>query len=220
LSNAKSQSVTAIILSFKRPQNLERICTNLRKSGIVSEIIIWNNNPDLTIKSKRDVVINSSKNFKPFTRYAAVMLASNDTIIFQDDDLLCSPKDVVALHSEFTRNENRIYGFFGRNLENSKLIPNVDFYGEVDIVLGRFTLFSKNLLSKVYGDYLKLGPIERGDDIAFSLLTGQKHFCMKTTVLELDPQHKVGLASEPDHIKKRQEMIDRILLLRAHKNTS
>lgn len=148
------------------------------------------------------------------------MLASNDTIIFQDDDLLCSPKDVVALHSEFTRNENRIYGFFGRNLENSKLIPNVDFYGEVDIVLGRFTLFSKNLLSKVYGDYLKLGPIERGDDIAFSLLTGQKHFCMKTTVLELDPQHKVGLASEPDHIKKRQEMIDRILLLRAHKNTS
>src|SRR5512139_162923 len=206
--------ITALLLSYKRQQNLREILQSLQATKLVSEVIVWNNNPDLRLKGGAAVkVINSTHNFKAYARYAAAFLAANDLILFQDDDLVLRPDDVAALHRELTDDPGRIYGVEGRNLTDGNYAPEMVF-GEVDIVLGRLMLFSKQLLASVYGEMLKLTPIERGDDIAFSLLTGVKHIAPRTPWKELDGADEHALWRHPDHYSKRQEMVDRVMALR------
>lgn len=208
-SKMSKNDTTAILLNWKRSKNLNLIIESLNASGIVSEIIIWNNNPDEFMTFPRCTIINSSKNFKAYARFSAAMLASEKNIIVQDDDLLFDSQDIKLLHASLLSNSNRIYGFKGRNIENGKYLP-VDAFGEVDIVLGQFMIFTKELLASVYGEILKLSPFDRGDDIAFSLLTNVKHICKPVERKFLDGD-EYSLWREPKHYDKRQEMVDRVL---------
>lgn len=203
------KDTSAILLNWQRSNNLDPIIRQLYATGIISEVIVWNNNPELKLAGKNCTVINSSFNYKAYARYGVAMLAKEKNIIFQDDDLLFRPEDIVALHQEFLENPARIYGFKGRNLEQGSY-TQTDAFGEVDIVLGQFMLFSKDLLASVYGDILNLTPFERGDDIAFSLLANTRHICRDVPRQDLGG-HEHALWRDPEHFKMRQGMVDRIL---------
>jgi GT2 family glycosyltransferase len=206
--------ITAVLVSYKREQNLTNILSSLRATGAVSQIILWNNDPETHLVGGPDVtVINSTVNFKAYARYAAAMLAANDHILFQDDDIVLEPEIFEALHRALRDQPARIYGIAGRNLDEGRYRGEPAF-GEVDIVLGQCMLFAKELLASVYGDMLRLAPIERGDDIAFSLLTGVKHFCQLRGNIHLPPQGKHALSKHPDHFRMRQDMVDRVLALK------
>jgi len=207
--------ITAILLNYKREQNLREILQALGETGLVPEVIVWNNNPATRLRGGAAVkVINAAHNFKAYARYAAAFLAANDLILFQDDDLVLRPDDLAALHRQLTDDPGRICGIAGRNLTDGAYSQEPAF-GEVDIVLGRFMLFSKQLLASVYGEMLKLTPIERGDDIAFSLLTGVKHIAPRTPWKELDGADEHALWRHSDHYTKRQMMVDRVIALKA-----
>jgi hypothetical protein len=207
-----SEKLTVILLSWKRHKNVSIIINSLLSTGIVSEVIVWNNNCKVEMKSKKSNVkiINSGENFKAYSRYAAAFLAQEKTILFQDDDYLFNPEDIVSLFNLYCKDKSRIYGFEGRDLVDGKYVVQPK-YGEVDIVLGQFMIFSKDLLSEVYGKILKLTPFDRGDDIAFSLLANKKHMCVKVKKVNLDPNQSEALWRDPSHKSKRQLMIDRIM---------
>jgi hypothetical protein len=209
----RTRKTTAILLSYKRHQNLREIVANLNATGLVDEVIIWNNNPEVTLRAGPEAtIINSSANFRAIARYGAALLAKNDTILFQDDDVMYEPEGIVTLHHDLHRRPDRIYGFRGRMLDNGRYTITA-MVGEVDIVLGQFMLFTKELLASVYGDLLRLSPFDRGDDIAFSLLTGARHLCRSAPKRVLGWADRHALWRDPEHLRRRQEMVDRVQAL-------
>jgi len=209
-----ASGITAILVSYRRQSVLPRIFESLRATAGVTEIIVWNNNDEAPLRSEDGiVVINASRNFRAYARYAAALLAANDRILFQDDDVVIEPAVLEHLDGELQADPRRIYGIIGRNLEDGRYTGTAAT-GEVDIVLGQCMLFARELLASVYGDMLRLSPMARGDDIAFSLLTGVKHICRYSPRTLLATQNEDALWKDPDHFRLRQEMVDRVLALR------
>jgi hypothetical protein len=175
----------------------------------IKEVIIWNNNSDLQLKFANCKVINSSHNFMPFARYGCAILATQNTILFQDDDLLLTRRNIELAYNEYLKDRSRIYGTEGRNLKNGKYnIGSV--FGECDIVLGQFMMFDKKLLATVFQHIMNLTPIDRGDDIAFSLLCETKPRALRLDYQNLGMEDEHALYRQTDHLKKRQVMVDRV----------
>ena len=74
--------ITAVMLNWKRPENVARIVAGWRESGLVDEAIVWNNNPDapLTLDGWARV-INTSHNHGLYARFVAACLARNDCVL-------------------------------------------------------------------------------------------------------------------------------------------
>jgi Glycosyl transferase family 64 domain len=206
-------NITVILLSWKRPDIFNLILSELNKNKQINEIIVWNNNPEIRFAGNSVTVVNSSQNFYCVARYACALLAKNETIIFRDDDLLFSAESIDMLISEYMKDNSRIYGGRGRNVVDG-VYRVEEVYGSCDIILGHFMLFSKALLSKVYGDILRLTPFYRGDDIAFSLLSGVKHAAFNLSPKPLGSSDSSSLWRQPGHFEARQMMVDRVLNLR------
>jgi glycosyltransferase involved in cell wall biosynthesis len=208
-----SGGMSAILLSWKRPTNMPRIVNEILSVPFVKEIIIWNNNPEIQLEFSNCKVINSSHNFMPFARYSAAMLASEKTILFQDDDMLFPKRSVERAYNEYLKDRSRIYGTKGRNLDNGKYNRN-SVIGECDIVLGQFMVFSKELLASVLQNILMLMPFDRGDDIAFCLLCETKHIALGLEHEDLGGRDEFSLFRQKDHAEKRQMMVERVVQLK------
>ena len=53
--------VTGVILNWKRPPNVARILSGWQASGIVTEAIVWNNNPAATFRDQWANVVNAAQ---------------------------------------------------------------------------------------------------------------------------------------------------------------
>lgn len=203
----KLEKITAVLLSWKRFKNTPIILDNLYRSENVDEIILWKNNPDIQLfyKNKKLLLFNSPSNFWTSARWFVALLAKNPNILFVDDNLVLTPSQINILLKNYLLNNERIYGCFGRNLEDNKYVFKPAM-GEVDIVLGRVMLFNKQYLYQFF-KWLqgKVGNIE--DDILFSLLFKKKHYIVDVgTVKELPSPY--ALWRRKDHGHLRQEMVD------------
>ena len=76
-------------------------------------------------------------------------------------------------------------------------------------------LFTKALLCGTLGKLVGLAPFERGDDIAFSMLSGRKPMALNLPYDDLGIHDDVALFKQPGHGSKRQLMVDRVKLLMA-----
>lgn len=204
-------AISVVLLSWRRPENLESIIDSLRKHPRVKEILVWNNNPKITLKSDHATIINSGRNFLPFARYCLVPLTTYPLIWFQDDDLLISAQQLDAIISAYSKAPSRIYGCRGRNVVKGRYAPEI-VYGECDIILGQSMLFHKQLLYDVCPSLNALAPMERGDDIAFSLLCQRKHFAVNVEPLtDLGEHDEHALWRQSGHFSLRQQVVDRVL---------
>lgn len=199
--------ITAIILSWKRTENIPKILDQLTKCELVSEIILWNNNPKISLKYKHPKIthIQSGKNFGTLSRYSVAFLSSNEHIFIQDDDLLLYPQQIKQLFKEYQKDDTRLYGCFGRNINNQKYIKQ-DVYGQVDIILGRTIMFHKRHLHKLFR---ALGNHQSHleDDILFSLSLHTKHYVVDVGEIHELPNHH-ALSKRSDHLRRRQIMLD------------
>ena len=204
-------AISVVLLSWRRPENLQQIVGALRKNPLVKEVIIWNNNPEITLKSDEAIIINSAHNFLCLARYCLVPLTKHPLIWFQDDDLLISAEQLDAIVSAYSMAPDRIYGCRGRNLIQGRYAP-VIVYGECDIILGQSMLFHKKLFYEVAATFYALDSIERADDIAFSLLCRRKHFAVNVEPLvDLGEHDEHALWRQPGHFSVRQQIVDRLL---------
>jgi hypothetical protein len=127
--------------------------------------------------------------------------------------MLFSRRSIEFAYSEYLKDKSRIYGTKGRNLDNGKYNFR-SVFGECDIVLGQFMLFSKELLASVFPDILRLAPFERGDDIAFSLLCRTKHIALGLDYEDLGSRDEFALFKQKDHAEKRQSVVERVMQLK------
>lgn len=180
--------ISAVLLSWKRPQHLSEIVRSIIRWDRISEVIIWNNNPELRLVTEAATVINSSQNFFCFARYALVPLLKNESVLFHDDDLVMQPEQLELLYAEYARDPGRIYGPFGKRFVNGALYQQTpaglksgaDKIGYVDVILGRCSLFNRSLYQRAFR-HIPL-PIKYEDDVAFSLAatraSGKKHLAV------------------------------------------
>lgn len=81
--------LTAVVLNWKRPDNVRKIVNYLVKYDFISEIIVWNNSPiefELEDHVTKIRVINSKENLRDEAKYLASSEAVNDYVFYQDDD--------------------------------------------------------------------------------------------------------------------------------------
>ncbi|CAF4061365.1 unnamed protein product, partial [Adineta steineri] len=88
--------LSAIVLHWKRSASVARAINNLVNSKLFKEIIIWNNNPQITLEKTQfqhntsflvDIrVINSKENLKDEAKYRACAEANSIACFYADDD--------------------------------------------------------------------------------------------------------------------------------------
>ncbi|CAF1016228.1 unnamed protein product [Adineta steineri] len=88
--------LSAIVLHWKRSASVARAVNNLVNSNLFKEIIIWNNNPKITLKKTQfqkntnflvDIrIINSKENLKDEAKYRACANAHSIACFYVDDD--------------------------------------------------------------------------------------------------------------------------------------
>jgi hypothetical protein len=207
LGTGDTPSFSAVVLSWKRPHNIPIIVEALHAIPHIREIIVWNNDPEVTVDAPGALVFNAPKNYGCFPRYCVAPLAAYDNLWFQDDDICVHTDQFELVRRHYMEDRRRIYGLRGRMVENGRYVA-ADVYGEVDIVIGQTMMFHRSLLGAVFRAVGKLPPIVE-DDIAFSLSVGRKHYAVNTGILhDLGMGDAVALHVRPGHAQRRQAAVE------------
>jgi len=110
-------NVTAIVLSWKRVGNLDKIIRSLQGNSVEpKEIILINNNPEIQLAKPGTTVINCGKNFGCLIRHAIGMMATTSHCLFMDDDLELGPKGIENFLDWSKVFPEAILGYFGAML--------------------------------------------------------------------------------------------------------
>ena len=178
--------MTAVVLNWKRLDNLKRIVPQLKECHFISEVLIWNNNPsaitfeDVGLSQHYDwlTIINSKENLKDEAKYLAAASAKNDYIFYQDDDwstkhyidalyasYCMNPEHLHVATGELTWAENLFFTFY-----NKELNIQSEF-----CFIGCGAMFPKHLAETHLQKLRKhFNATERAyADVAFSLLLNQ-----------------------------------------------
>lgn len=218
-------TVTALILNFRRPANVQQIIEALREQSVPVRIALWHNGADDDIPGA-DWVIRSDWNAGCLARWHVGALVGSDYVFTIDDDL--TPKSAKLIETCIARSmregDRRILGYTGRILASGPryynhgksvgLSRDEDRY--VDIVKGRFMFVPSRLLARVPLAFP--GYEGRGDDIWISLHTasGEKTHLLPKEVagsfsnLE-DKEEQVGLSKQPGHTLKRDLVVSNLV---------
>jgi Glycosyl transferase family 64 domain len=107
---------TVVLLNWQRPANVRIILDAYTRYRRVAEIIVWNNNPNLTFTYGEAKVrsVNSGE-LGLSTRWAAALLASHACVIVADDDLIADEDTIDRLIEWCRRDPDRVYTLHGRN---------------------------------------------------------------------------------------------------------
>lgn len=207
-----SDQVSACLLSWKRPENLQQIVQNLRNNELVDDIVIWNNNPDfeLTIDDDNTTVINSPQNVVTYGRYLATEHAKHDLIFTQDDD--CLVHNFEQLYATFRLDPSRM----AHNLKLGHLVANATNRvgnGAVGL-LGWGAFFDRRWCSVLEQYTAKFGVdnlLHRKADRIFSLLLKRSHRPSVAEVTDLQGASEAeALSVMPDHFALTTEAVRRV----------
>jgi len=213
--------ITSVLLNWKRPENVERIVRYLDKHSLIDEILVWDESPDQRFqnlsKCPKVRVIVPEKKYGLVSRWKASLLAKNDAIFMQDDDLILSHQDISNYHDKWTNESDIIHGLVGRYADHKEQYT-CGIYGinsETEIVLTRAMMFHKKYAGMFFESeknhhdtYIKNIIRRNGEDIYFNFLIMSKSgLCNRThklikPVIELPSLYAIS-DRNPDHFKER-----------------
>ena len=198
--------VTACLLSWKRANNMQMIVDSLHQYSFIDEILVWNNNRNisLSLKGAKVRIINSQENELCYGRFLCIKEAKNNIVYVQDDDMLV--RNVPELFRNFMSHPLCITHALGPNhlRQHSK-----DNYGDAQMALLGWGAFVKKEWISVFDSYLKSNPADflfkREADIIFTLLLGRMHQALPAKIVELTENSSAGIAlyREKDHLLYR-----------------
>jgi hypothetical protein len=114
-----ASTICAIVLSYKRPQNIQRIVDTLLNVRGIAKVLISNNHPqvDLTewlkASDPRVQVINQTERTLCIKRFELAMTEKFDLFLCPDDDIFPSALQYEALLTQLMAQPERIHGLFG-----------------------------------------------------------------------------------------------------------
>jgi|TARA_B100001105_G_C22386504_1_gene442197 2-polyprenyl-3-methyl-5-hydroxy-6-metoxy-1,4-benzoquinol methylase len=133
-------TVTLVMLSWKRISNLIAAIEAEFDGTLVSEVIVWNNNPeeDLTGRLPENVrLIQTSEDFGMRTRFGAALFAHNDCILLHDDDLIIPTTSIQTLYNHWKDTPEIMHGIFGRIPKHDNTYASPIRDGVCEMVVGR-----------------------------------------------------------------------------------
>jgi hypothetical protein len=180
---------TAIILSYKRPFNVDGIVRSLLKCEFIEQIIVSNNNPELDLKpfirvqSERLTLLQQNERRGCAYRFQIAQEVDSEHFICVDDDLFFHPETFHRLHMRHCSFPDAPTGILGfdvdwsaqKKSQGTQLIRKRNINASVD-VLNRIYLFNHEQLSRfwsnrdalVNADVSFLDQIDLVDDIILS----------------------------------------------------
>jgi len=181
-----ADDVTAIMLHYKRPVNLQRSIDALRTSGITNVWVWCNGRTDPPSGATR--VFTDTDNGRTWPRWAIASLAPTKYVLHIDDDAEITEKGMAALIDGINRYPDRPVGLFGFSIE-----PPYDSYmkrkyawsheikadTEVDILYPKGVIWPRDMMQEIYGRAdlwqrmrRECAGVTRGDDfIAYVALS-------------------------------------------------
>ncbi|MEM7587717.1 MAG: hypothetical protein AAF560_30295 [Acidobacteriota bacterium] len=163
----------ALVLSWRRPDNLPRVIEGLRRQSFIDDIMIFHNHPsDRRMEGCLNVV--SDHNFGCAVRHQLAQLLDYETFVFSDDDLMLT-EDLAPQLMPVIRayGQRSVIGLFGHMLDRQR--PNAAYsHGErvttrevrpVDLVKGRFHVLSRACLQAISAPGLNTPALLAEDDI-------------------------------------------------------
>lgn len=153
-------SVCAILLSYKRPQNMDRLIATLRAVDEIDKIILSNNNPDIRIEDwlsdTLDVeVINQPQHAHCYKRFEIALDQPYDRFICPDDDIFLGSDQYRSILERFHQDPDKVHGvrgqvqtFFGGKPVLKSGVSGVDT--ELD-VLNCLYAFSRAHVERYFG---------------------------------------------------------------------
>jgi len=133
-------TVTLVMLSWKRIDNLIAAIEEEFDGTLVSEVIVWNNNPeeDLTGRLPANVrLIQTNEDFGMRTRFGAALFAHNDCILLHDDDLIIPSSSIQTLHNHWKDTPEVMHGIFGATPRGDNTYGSEVSDGVAEMVIGR-----------------------------------------------------------------------------------
>ncbi|WP_020407023.1 hypothetical protein [Hahella ganghwensis] len=122
-SNTK---VTAILLSYLRPDNIQRIFDALAASEHISKVIVSNNNPDIDLReylkdhpklSLRQQIVH----YPPWIRFEFAVHDDAEYFISVDDDLFLTTEQVDSLIQSLFNNPSSPHGVWGQRIVKTNI---------------------------------------------------------------------------------------------------
>lgn len=192
--------LTAVILTWKRQENIPKIIENLLKYPFIDEIIIKDN--------------SKSENIKIFGRYEESIRAKNQYIYTQDDD--CIVHNIQGIYNKFMEDNSRI-AYSGIESYEDK-IKDVT-YGENQIALvGWGAIFNKDwisVLDKYIDIYGKDECLLRESDRIFTMLQNKHHNFVSGDITHLKGKDdEDAMCQQSDHISSRNLAVERCLKIK------
>lgn len=212
---AERRCVSACLVSWKRPDNVRAIVDRLLNEPLIDDIVIWNNNPDVTLEfpKERVTVIASPENFVTYGRFLAVRHAKHPVIYTQDDD--CFVHNIPELYETFQQDPARI----SHGLKLGHLIDNPrNLFGDAHMaLLGWGAFFERDCVDafQAYiGQYGEDALLIRKADRIFSVLQGRRHRSIAADVTDLPgTEGPEALSVRPDHQEWTALAVERSLAI-------
>ena len=212
VADQAAPSVTACLLSWKRPQNLQPIVNSLRCHSFINEILVWNNNPEEDLHLQGARVINAAQNEMCYGRFLCAQKASNDILYFQDDDVIV--KNVPTLFDAFCADGNRIVHALSRQHYAQR---ERSFYGTGHVALLGWGSFARKEwlapLQQYVSDHGTSFLFKREADKFYTLLLGRRHRTIPAQLRHLPggPAHGVALYKDVRHKQYKALAVSRAL---------
>ena len=83
--------ISVLINSWKRPENVIKILNKEKDYKVIDEIIVFNNNPEIYFdyeKHDKIKIVNTNRDLGLRTRWTNATLATNECLLYQDDDII------------------------------------------------------------------------------------------------------------------------------------
>lgn len=193
--------LSVVILNFSRPNYIkEYILPKLVTYPDIDEIIISHGKKEtafdikaLDIDPKLHEDYLKIKNLKHWEkdnsqyglalRFLSALESKNENLIIMDDDITPAKETVDFLKEKIEEDPQRIYGIYGRNINDKNEYSYTNYFGTTPIVLTRCLITTKEMCQyfmdnfrNYENDLIKNSkPYWNGEDILFSLLSIQKY---------------------------------------------
>ena len=211
--------ISAVILNWKRPENVARIVSGWLADGFVTEAIVWNNNPAAPFRHGWAQIVNAEQDLGLYTRFAAACPANYECILIQDDDLAIPVNSLRVLYEAWRRSPDVLHGIFGRRpAPDGSYDPRNVGTGEAPIVLTRALLAHRRYASEFFKAATRFETIQRdgrpvgnGEDIIFSYtvmqLSGRMNYVHRLPVSELPAPDAIHQRDRTAHLAHRSRLL-------------
>jgi hypothetical protein len=146
---------TALLLNWKRKDNLIQVIDAIKSQTVGVEIILWNNNPEDQTAYDVDIQINASSNLLCWPRWLMASYASTEYVFTNDDDLMFADNRVIQDCIRYVNKCDCMIGYAGVKLSNKGYFGSMHISQppekdtKVNILKGRFMFLKKEYLKNV-----------------------------------------------------------------------